>query len=198
MKKMIILFTSLMIITFFLPSREFIHNPAEPGTTMLITQGIPGENIPSYWLYLPENYETSRTLPIMIFLHGGGAGKDPDTEKLICGHYIDALNLKPLTEIPVWTLCNTGDRVYGTQMRAVSIIEENGGEPFLLIDNAMPSDPSYLKKKQSPHPSRRTAIMHGLRRTVALTYINGCLVLKTSLLCYFFVLQIMDSGYFEI
>ncbi len=57
-------------------------NPAEPGTTILITHGIPGENIPCYWLYLPENYDMSGTLPVMIFLHGGGVGKDPDIEKL--------------------------------------------------------------------------------------------------------------------
>lgn len=217
--------------------------PTKSGTTMLITHGIPGKNISYYWLYLPENYDTARTLPIMIFLHGGGAGKDPDIEKLkdngplgyllndselnlevkdlikkfiivnpalpenpdnftlwvdnidaldaivdsvischkgdpawlyvtgnsrggqgawrfskysrylvativpVCGHYIDAANLEPLTKIPVWTLCNTGDRVYGIQMRAVSIIEESGGDPFLLIDNATPYDPSFLERK---------------------------------------------------
>jgi predicted peptidase len=218
-------------------------NLAESDTTLLITQGIPGENIPCYWIYLPENYKKSKALPVMIFLHGGGVGKDPDIDKLrdngpmgyllydselssevkdqikkfiivnpvlpedpdnftlwadnidaldaiidtvischkgdptrlyvtgnsrggqgawrfpkysrhhvaaivpVCGHYIDTANLEPLTEIPVWTLCNTGDRVYGVQMRAVSIIEESGGDPFLLIDNAVPGDPSFLEKK---------------------------------------------------
>jgi len=218
-------------------------DPTESGTAKLVTQSMPGGNIPCYWIYHPENYDTATTLPIMIFLHGGGAGKDPDLEKMkdngplgyllydselnpetkdmiekfiivnpvlpenpdhftlwvdnidaldaivdsvisrhkgdpsqlyvtgnsrgglgvwrfpkysrhsvtaivpVCGHYMDAANLDPLIEMPVWTLCNTGDRVYEIQKRAVSIIEEGGGDPFLLIDNATPGDTYFLEKK---------------------------------------------------
>jgi len=249
MRVFIILIISITCITvpgtytYGQSSSTVSDKPDEPGTTMLITQGIPGENIPCYWLYLPENYDTSKAFPVMIFLHGGGVGKNPDIEKMkdngplgyllndselnsevkdlirkfiivnpvlpespgnftlwadniaaldaivdsvissykgdptrlyvtgnsrggqgawrfpkysrhpvaaivpVCGHYIDTANLEPLTEIPVWTLCNTGDRVYGIQMRAVSIIEKSGGDPFLLINNAEPGDSSFLERK---------------------------------------------------
>jgi predicted peptidase len=85
---------------------------------------------------------------------GGGAWRFPKYSSHsvaaivpVCGNYLDAANLEPLTEMPVWTLCNTGDRQYRSQMRAVSIIEESGGDPFLPLSNATPADPSYLESK---------------------------------------------------
>jgi len=65
----------------------------------------------------------------------------------VCGHYLKLANLEPLSDIPVWITCNTGDRVYNIQRRAVSYIEDQGGERFFLLDTAAVDDPAFLKKK---------------------------------------------------
>jgi predicted peptidase len=210
---------------------------------LLIDRGIPGGNIPCYWLHVPARHGASTTFPILVFLHGGGVGPDPDVDRLkdngplgymlsdseldpdtrdligrflivnpvlpedpdnftlwadnidaldaivdsvvsrhrgdprrlyvtgnsrggqgawrfpkyskhrvtaivpVCGHFLDATNLMPLGDIPVWTLCNRGDRVHGVQMRAVEIIEGNGGEPFLLLEDARPEGDAYLERR---------------------------------------------------
>ena len=53
-----------------------------PGTAEFISRGIPGKNIKGYWLYLPEKYNRSAEWPILVFLHGGGAGPKPDINRL--------------------------------------------------------------------------------------------------------------------
>lgn len=249
MRMFIIIFFVLMLngIPCFSASEEISHTRPEllpaPGTATFITQGIPGKNIMGYWLFLPEKYNTSPAWPILIFLHGGGAGENPDINRVkrfgplkyvvgdslsnhkltnllkgfviicpilpenpknftlwidnikaldtiidsiindhrgdssrlyisgssrggsgawrfpkyskhpiaaivpVCGHYLKRVNLKSLVHIPVWITCNTGDRLYNIQRRAVSFIEEQGGEKFLVLKTTSPDNPSYLKQK---------------------------------------------------
>ena len=85
---------------------------------------------------------------------GGGAWRFPKYSKHpiaaivpVCGHYLNLTNLESLIDIPVWTTCNTSDRLYNIQRRAVSYIEEHGGEKFFLLDTAKPDNSSFLTKR---------------------------------------------------
>lgn len=214
-----------------------------PGKVTFVSDGFSGKNIMGYWINLPEKHHPSQTWPILIFLHGGGMGENPDISRVkrygplkqvlegsltdqsagtllkgfiivcpilpenpknftlwidnikildsiidtiiidyrgdpsrlyitgssrggsgawrfpkhsrypiaaivpVCGFYIKKANLDSLVDIPVWITCNTGDRVYNTQRRAVFYIEEKGGERFLLLDTASPDDSIFLEKK---------------------------------------------------
>ena len=216
---------------------------AAPGALRFISHGIPGKNITGYWIYLPETHHTSRSWPVLLFLHGGGMGENPDIHRVkkygplknlldgtpstgdvrnllkefiivspilpenpknftlwidninaldavidtmierhwadpdrlyvtgssrgaggawrfpkhsrhnvaaivpVCGFYMDRSNLRPLADIPVWITCNTGDRLYNTQKRAVAAIEALGGEKFLLLDTANPAGGDFLKRR---------------------------------------------------
>lgn len=46
-------------------------NAPKPGKQVLITEGLSGNLIDGYWVYLPKNFDESKSYPIILFLSGG-------------------------------------------------------------------------------------------------------------------------------
>lgn len=46
-------------------------NAAKPGKQVLITEGLSGNRVDGYWLYLPKNYDEAKKYPVILFLTGG-------------------------------------------------------------------------------------------------------------------------------
>lgn len=46
-------------------------NAAKPGKQVLITEGLSGNRVDGYWLYLPKNYDDTKKYPVILFLTGG-------------------------------------------------------------------------------------------------------------------------------
>lgn len=44
---------------------------AKPGKQVLITEGLSGNRVDGYWLYLPKNYDDTKKYPVILFLTGG-------------------------------------------------------------------------------------------------------------------------------
>lgn len=55
----------------------------QPGTQFSINEGLIGDVIDNYWLYLPKDYNDSKAWPIILFLQGGhGISPDSTTSKV--------------------------------------------------------------------------------------------------------------------
>ena len=48
-----------------------------PGNQILINEGLPGNVIDAYWLYLPRGHQNHQKWPVILFLQGG-AGTSPN------------------------------------------------------------------------------------------------------------------------
>jgi predicted peptidase len=46
-------------------------NEPKPGKQVLITEGLSGNLIDGYWVYLPKNFDQTKSYPIILFLSGG-------------------------------------------------------------------------------------------------------------------------------
>lgn len=46
-------------------------NAPKPGKQILITDGLSGNLIDGYWVYLPKNFDQNKSYPVILFLSGG-------------------------------------------------------------------------------------------------------------------------------
>ncbi len=65
----------------------------------------------------------------------------------ICGGLHGVADFEALTEIPIWTVHNTGDNLvgYGETEKAVRKIEQLSGQEFLVITTLDPKEEAYLQ-----------------------------------------------------
>lgn len=55
----------------------------QPGLQVSVNEGLTGDVIDNYWLYLPRNHDHSRKWPVILFLQGGsGISADSTTSKV--------------------------------------------------------------------------------------------------------------------
>lgn len=71
----------LLIVIFVLLQAGCTQKPTA-GKQVLITKGWSNKIVDAYWLYLPRNYDSSKTWPVILFLQGGhGVSPNPETSK---------------------------------------------------------------------------------------------------------------------
>jgi predicted peptidase len=83
--KQAILLVSLFISLASFPSQGqyTAGNTPQPGKQVNIREGLVGDVIDNYWIYLPRNFEKSRSWPMILFLQGGnGISPDSTTSKV--------------------------------------------------------------------------------------------------------------------
>ncbi len=62
--------TWIIVLIFFLTISCNLNAP-KPGKQVLITDGLSGTLIDGYWVYLPKDFDESKSYPVILFLSGG-------------------------------------------------------------------------------------------------------------------------------
>ena len=83
--KKVILLVSLVLSAASFPSygQGLAGDTPQPGKQVNINKGLVGDVIDNYWIYLPRDFDKSRSWPIILFLQGGnGISPDSTTSKV--------------------------------------------------------------------------------------------------------------------
>ena len=62
--------TWIIVLVSFLVLNCNLNSP-KPGKQVLITDGLSGNLIDGYWVYLPKNFDETKSYPVILFLSGG-------------------------------------------------------------------------------------------------------------------------------
>jgi predicted peptidase len=106
--------------------------------------------------YIIKNYAGDSTRIYVTGLSRGGHGTWGIGQLLnkriaaiipICGQIHGVTDFSCFKDMPIWTICNTGDDLYKESVEAVKLIEGFSGNKFLRLNTAAPTDDNYLKTK---------------------------------------------------